>query len=107
MKSISYIFILLFSMVALSAIPSQGERKDSKIELRVEEIQIESQETVVDNTEKVFKSSSVSVEPLSPNNLRTKSLVVKATKNLTRCKEIETLLEEISYERQHSTRTSR
>lgn len=107
MKTISYIFILLFSMVALSAIPSQGERNDSKIELRVEEIQIESQEAIVDNTEKVFKSSSVSVEPLSPNNLRTKSLVVKATKNLAKCKEIETLLEEVSYERQHSTRTSR
>ena len=105
MKTISYIFILLFSMVALSAIPSSGERNQSKISMRVEEIRVASQETIVDNTEKVFKSSSVSVEPLS--SIRTKSIVELSTKNLAKCKEIEHLLEEISYERQHSARSSR
>ena len=93
MKTLSYIFILFFSLVALSAFPTQGERskkrglQESQVENRLEEIG-------VDTETKVLKTRTSSVESLSPQSKRVENLVV-TTKNIKeKCKEIQNLLEE-------------
>jgi len=110
MKTLSYIFIVLFSMVALSAIPSQGEQSNLRVEVQetVDSAEVGLDEKrELDTQLKVFKSLPRSVQLDSPSVIRTKGLVVKATENLEKCREIESLLEDMTNERQHTARTSR
>jgi|APSaa5957512493_1039668.scaffolds.fasta_scaffold82756_2 hypothetical protein len=99
MKTLSYIFILFFSLVALSAFPTQGERSKKR---GLQESQAEVLQTVenrleeigVDTETKVLKTRTSSVESLSPQSKRVENLVV-TTKNIKeKCKEIQNLLEE-------------